>query len=126
MICQKCNEAEATVRISTMNRDAHTGKLEPASHELHLCCICAQEYRAAHATGPPLGEGQEKIIETVRVLSVTPEWTVYRLIRTDSDRVPIDWRLLTARLPLREVGAEFKMIYTHEELEFLKGEGAFG
>jgi hypothetical protein len=126
MICPNCNAAEATVTIATRNRNPLTGKLEAARNKLHFCCICAQEYQSTHGpTGRSLGQGQEKITERVRVLSVTPEWTVYRLARTDSDPAPVDWHLLTDRLPARQVGAEFRMTYTPEELEFLKGEGEF-
>jgi hypothetical protein len=126
MICQECNAAEATVTFATLNRSLRTGELEARDNELHLCGICAQEYQRTHGiTGRSLGQGQKKITECVRVLSVTPEWTVYRLVRTDSDPVPVDWRLLTDRLPVREVGAEFRMTYAPEELEFLKGEGQF-
>jgi len=109
-----------------MNRSPQTGKLETPDNELHLCGTCAEEHKRTHGPpGPSLGHGQEKITECVRVLSLTPEWTVYRLVRTDSDPFPVDWRLLTDRLLAREVGAEFRMKYTPDELEFLKGEGRF-
>jgi len=91
-----------------------------------ISAASAHKYQSTHElTGGSLGQGQEKITECVRVLSVTPEWTVYRLTRTDSDPVPVDWNLLTDRLPSRPVGAEFRMTYSSEELEFLKGEGRF-
>ncbi len=126
MICQQCKAAEATVTISRLIRNEKTGRSEHSGEGLHLCIICAEEYRAAQGlNGRALGDGQEKITELLRVVSVTPEWTVYRLVRTDSHRVPVEWRLLTARSPRREVGAEFRMIYTPEELEFMKGEEEF-
>jgi hypothetical protein len=127
MICQQCKAAEATVTISQRVRNEKTGSLERSGDALHFCIICAEEYRAAQGlNGRALGDGQEKITELVRVVSVTPERTVYRLVRTDSDRVPVEWRLLTDRIHPREVGAEFRMIYTPEELEFMQGKEEFG
>jgi hypothetical protein len=113
MVCQECKAAQATVRIAKRIRNPQTGVLERESTELHFCPICTGEYRAAHGLeGRSLGHGQPKATELVRVMSVTPEWTVYRLVRTDSDPVPEEWRLITDRVPARPVGTEMRITYT--------------
>ncbi len=127
MLCQKCKTAEAAVRIGKMKRDPSSRMLRPEGPDLYFCFICAEEYRNANPIeGRALGERQKGITEFVRVMSVTPERTIYRLIRTESDATPEDWSLLTSRVPERPVGTEMKITYTREELEFLRGEGEFG
>ena len=122
MLCEHCQEAPATSEVATMQRNSKAGRLEPPQTTLHLCAVCADKYLRPHNADHRLGIGQQPIKELVRLVSVTPEWTTYRVVRTDSNRVPEDWRLLTNRVPTRALGSGFTITYTSEELQFLKGE----
>jgi hypothetical protein len=121
LLCEHCQEAPATLEVATMQRNSETGRLEPLQIALHLCAVCADKYHRSQA-GRRLGAGQQPIKELVRVVSVTPEWTIYRVVRTDSHRVPEEWRLVTNRVPARAVGSEFTITYAPEELQFMNGE----
>jgi hypothetical protein len=64
---------------------------------------------------------EKQISERVRVISITEERTVLRLIRTEADATPEDWSLLSLRAPALPVGAEIVMTFTPSELEWMKG-----
>ena len=60
--------------------------------------------------------------EKLRVLKRGPEYTTVLLVRTESDREPKRWHLLTARIPEKWIeGVEATMRYTPMELEWLQG-----
>ena len=124
MRCQKCQDKEATVHIHGERATSPPSGRDASGEvfELHLCEACAKEYRRTKLSRSLFpNEQDEQIIEHVRVLSVTPERTVLRLIRTEVDATPQDWTLLTSRLPKRPVGTEMTMAFTPSELEWMRG-----
>ena len=125
MLCQKCQQEEATVHL-TGNRTTHSGsggQARPREFRLHFCPVCAEEYQHSQLSGS-LFPGEPQKTERLRVVGVTPERTVLRLIRTESESPPEEWSLLTSRLPepLWPVGWEITMTFTPSELEWLRGE----
>jgi hypothetical protein len=124
MRCQKCQDKVATVHIHGKRETCTPSGRDSSGEvfELHFCEACAEEYRRTELSRSLFpNDHDEKIIEHVRVLSVTPERTVLRLIRTEADATPQDWSLLTSRLPRRQVGTEMTIAFTPSELEWMRG-----
>ena len=125
MRCQKCHNNEATVHIAgtTTSRLREDPESSNEEFKLHFCEPCAAEYQRAKLSKclfPDLNEAQ--ITEQLRVMSVTLERTVLRLIRTEAEAMPVDWSLLTSRVgEAWPVGAEITMTFTPSELEWLQG-----
>jgi hypothetical protein len=126
MLCQKCKQKEATVHIAESRGDPPFSETATGSAEftLHFCVACGEEYQQevfARTLFP--NSAEQPITEQFRVVQSSPDRTIVRLVRTESQPVPVDWSLLTPRLPthLCSVGKEFTMTFTPSELEFLKG-----
>jgi len=58
-----------------------------------------------------------------RVISVSPEYTRVRLVRTEAEATPEEWTFLSSRLPPKYavVGMEFGITCSPQELDQLKG-----
>ncbi len=125
MRCQNCQDEEATVHISGTETTVPRSGAESSEEEfiLHFCPSCAEEYRRTKSSQSLFpGLHEEPIRERVRVMTVTPERTVLRLIRTETDPMPEDWNLLTARVGRTwPVGTEIAIAFTPSELEWLRG-----
>jgi hypothetical protein len=123
MRCQRCDQRKATVHISDHRILPAFAETRPPEL-ISLCDICAAEFQREVLTDsrPPSSEGV-LIEEQVRIISITPEWTVLRLVRTESERFPQEWRILTALLPqpFYPVGEQISIALTSSELELLKG-----
>ena len=96
---------------------------EPGSDEAfehHFCESCAS---SSPLVNPALGYGPDVISEKFRVVSVSPERTRVRLIRTETEAAQEEWSFQTSRLPPQYavVGMEFGITCSTEELEQLKG-----
>ena len=92
--------------------------------KLHLCKTCAAVYHQEVLANSNCVNSKGLLIEErVRVVSITPERTVLRIIRTETNQSPQDWCVLTSRLPqpFWPVGEEISLSLTPLELEFLKG-----
>ena len=118
MLCEKCQQLEATVHLKGTRSVRGGSAREP--FEQHLCESCAS---SSPVVNPALRYGPSVITEKLRVLSVTPERTRLRLVRTDADAAPEEWSFLTSSLPVHfaVVGMEFEMSCSPEELAQLKG-----
>jgi hypothetical protein len=124
MRCQNCPDKEAAIHISgTKSSRPHSGgESHTVVFTIDLCETCAEKYRRTELSRRLFPKEHEKqIVERVRVMSVTPERTRIRLIRTEAGATPEDWSLLTSRLPENPVGTEMTLIFTPSELEWLKG-----
>jgi hypothetical protein len=125
MFCQNCQQQEATVHFAG-HRTAHSdsgGQARPNEFEFHLCPACAEEYQQSQLS-QSLFPGEPQRTERFRVVGITPERTVLRLIRAESDSPPEEWSLLTSRLPesFSPIGSEITMTFTPSELAWLRGE----
>src|SRR5207249_2169382 len=91
---------------------------EPFEH--HFCESCAS---SSPLVNPVLRYGPDVISEKFIVVSVSPERTRVRQLRTEAEAAPEEWSFLTSRLPPQDavVGMEFAITCTPEELEQLKG-----
>ena len=119
MLCQKCKQREALLHIVVQTGErASTG---PVEFTLHFCSECGEEYEQDRLAR--LFPGAQPFHEELRVIQSSSEHTVVRLVRTESDPSPQEWRLLTSRLPEKYccVGMEFGVTLTSAELEYLKG-----
>ena len=124
MVCETCQQKNATVHL-TGSRRIETSPGESSSNESfehHLCESCAANNPLAN---PALRRGPDAICETLRVVNVTVERTVVRLVRTESDAAPEEWTFLTSRLPAEyaAVRLEFEISWSPSFLKRLKGEG---
>ncbi len=123
MLCQKCKQKEALVHISVRHGEA--AATEPPEFTLHFCPACGEEHERESLAKlfPPSGE--QPFHEQLRVIQSSSEHTVVRLVRTESQPSPEEWRLLTSRLPEKYccVGMEFGVTLTYSQLEYLKGGG---
>lgn len=119
MLCEKCNEREATVHVTGSSRVAAPSGVEE-TFEHHFCESCASN---SQLVNPALGYGPDAISEKFRVVSVSPEHIRVRLVRTETEAAPVEWSFLTSRLPPQYaiVGMEFEITCSPEELEQLKG-----
>ena len=127
MRCQKCKAQEATAHISgTKTTRLRTGgELSSDEFTLHFCAQCADEYQRTQRSQSMFPElHEEQITERVRVVAITPDSTVLRLIRTEAQPTPEDWSLLTSRVGEVgwPVGTEITMTFTPSELEWLRGQ----
>ena len=96
---------------------------EPSAEEAiehHFCEACAS---GSPLVNPALEYGPDAISEKFRVISVSAERVVVRLVRTEAEAQPEEWSFLTSRLPshLAVVGMEFGITCHPEELDHLKG-----
>jgi hypothetical protein len=124
MRCQNCPDKEAALYINgtKSTRPLSGGESHIEAIKLALCEACAEEYRHKEQSGSLFpNEREERFVERVRVMSVMPERTIIRLIRTEADATPEDWSLLTSRLPKCPAGTEMTIRFTPSELEWLKG-----
>ena len=129
MLCQKCQEQEATVHIDYTKTIATQTNIQGQREHavVNLCEGCAKEYQLPNSSRtlfPHLH--QEQVREQVRVMSITPEVTVWRLIRTEANPTPEDWAVLTSRVPTQPVGTELTVVFTQAELEWMKGQRELG
>jgi hypothetical protein len=119
MTCQKCELKEASVHIAVLPQEgASRGSTE---FTLHFCPECHEQYeRERLAEAFP---SEQPVQEQLRVIESTPKFTVVRLVRTESQPSPQEWRLVTSRLPkqYRSVGMEFGIAFTSAQLDYLKG-----
>lgn len=126
MQCEHCRNAEATVHVhGSENRwPRDTQKPGARKFDIHLCLSCAKIYQQSQRSGclfPNLK--QEQRTERLRIMSVTPEHIVVRLVRTEALRAPEDWVLLSSRWgSMREIGTVVTMTFTPAELAWLKGD----
>jgi hypothetical protein len=123
MLCQKCQQEQATAHISEKLGDQLLSDDWKASSKLHFCEACYEQWQSEKfARIFPPGRGLP-ITEKLRVIESSPERTIVRLVRTESQPAPEDWIFLTARLPEKfcVVGMEFKISAIPPELEYLKG-----
>ena len=119
MLCEMCQQREATVHVTGSTRQSSISGAD-RTFEHHLCETCASTsplLKPAHKYGPDV------IRERLRVISVSPECTRVRLVRTETGAVPEEWSFVTSRLPphYAVVGMEFGVTCSHDELEHLKG-----
>ena len=93
------------------------------SFTLHFCDACGKEHERERFARAFPATGESPITEQLRVIEISPEHTIVRLVRTESQPIPENWILVTERLPERfcEVGMEFSITITPSELEYLKG-----
>ena len=96
---------------------------EPSADEAfehHFCELCAQ---SSPLVNPSMAYGPDAATEKLRVVSVSAERTVVRLVRTEKQPTPEDWSLLTSRLPPQcgVVGMEFQVTSSPAELKRLQG-----
>lgn len=122
MVCEKCQQLEATVHV-TGGRTIESPTGQPISNEKfehHFCEACASKSLIAN---PELRYGPGTRTEELRVISVSGERTVVRLVRTETQPIAEEWTFLTSRLPPQYavVGLEFRMTFTPAELEHLMG-----
>ncbi len=128
MLCQLCRQQDATVLIegTQVSRES-SGEAESTEEvRFDLCRSCAEGYEQRLTSQSLFPERAEPTLtEQLRVLSVGAEWTVLRVIRTENEEVPEDWRVLTARLgeSSYEAGQEITLVCTPSEVEWLKGNG---
>jgi hypothetical protein len=123
MLCEMCHEREALVHLTM------TTKADPMSDEAtttekhHFCELCAE---ASPLANPVLRYGPDVINEQLKVISVSPEHTVVRLVRTETEPVPEEWSLLTSKLPPKfaVVGMQFGVLWSSAELRMMQGKGA--
>ena len=126
MKCQKCQEREAKVHITGTSTISPRSGGESRNEEFqyHFCTSCADEYnrtRSAQSLFPHLHE--QPFTERLRVLSITPERTVLRIVRTEDTAAPQEWVLLTSCLPEGlQVGAEITVTLTPAELQWMRGD----
>ncbi len=119
MLCQKCKQREAVLHIAIQpGVRASTG---PTEFTLHFCSECGEEYEQDRLVR--LSPGEQPCHEQLRVIQSSSEHTVVRLVRTESQSSPEEWRLLTSRLPEKYccVGLEYGVTLTSAQLEYLKG-----
>jgi len=109
------------------DRHGDAASMEPPEFTLHFCSGCGEEYERERRAKlfPPSGE--QPFYEQLRVIQSSSEHTVVRLVRTESQPSPEEWRFLTSRLPEKycSVGTEFGVMLTSSQLEYLKGYRAF-
>ena len=122
MLCEKCQQREATVHLtgSTKRSSLSTDVSPDESFEHHFCEPCSSSEPLVNLK---LRYGPDVISENLKVLSVSPERTVVRLVRTEADATPEEWSFLTSRFPQQYavVGMEFGITCSPQELEHLKG-----
>ncbi len=122
MLCEKCQLREATVHLTGRGPIAlPSGKPRLVkTFEHHFCEPCAS---TSSLVNPALRYGANAISEKFRVVSVSPEYTRVRLVRTEAQAAPEEWTFLTSRLPPKYavVGMEFGITCSPEELDQLKG-----
>src|SRR6266545_2370920 len=99
MLCEKCQQRKAVVHVSGRRRtypsSGQASANEPFEHfEHHFCELCAQ---SSPLVNPALAYGPDAVTEKLRVISVSAERTVVRLVRTETQPTPEDWSLLTSR-----------------------------
>jgi len=121
MQCGKCPEKLATVHVkrpfpSPPFLDA------PTQQELHFCEECGREYLKSDPIFNPSLRGPDVREWHLRVMSVSAERVIVRLVSTDSDARPEEWSLLPARVPAdcAVVGGEFWVMCSESELESLR------
>jgi hypothetical protein len=90
-----------------------------------MCVSCAQDFQQVQASRslfPHLKE--EPIAEQGRVMAITTDHLVLRLIRTETQTQPEDWVLLISRVGSVNwrVGTAVTITVTPSELEWLRGE----
>jgi hypothetical protein len=123
MLCENCHLREASVHVREVTtRQPSSGRIPHVEKvEQHFCEICART-RMQHAGA--LDRSPDIINATVRIVSVSPERTVLRVVRTETGSIPEEWSVLTSRLPkpFWPSGSEVDMTLTREELAWLKGE----
>jgi len=122
MLCEKCQQRESMVHLSGGRRIYPTSGQASAneSFEHHFCELCAQ---SSPLVNPSLAYGPDAVTEKLRVISVSGERTVVRLVRTETQSTPEDWSLLTSRLRPQYgvVGMEFQVTCSPAELKRLQG-----
>lgn len=129
MLCEKCQESEAEVHVMlSTTQDSQTGLRQ----ENHLCPRCANVVLREmgllelQQSGTDSCATSEMISENLRVIRHEPEgWTILEVLHAPNEsKSPRNWRIRTQFIPkeLRQIGMEFTMNYTAEELKRLKGE----
>src|SRR5437773_1420300 len=98
MLCEKCQQREAMVHLTGSRRiDPSLGELSGNEEfEHHFCETCASK---SPLVNPALKYGPNAITEKLKVISVSPERTVVRLVRTETQPKAEEWSLLTSELP---------------------------
>lgn len=122
MLCEQCQQRDATVHLTGSTKvSASSGEADvEEAFEHHFCESCAA---SSPLVNPALRYGPDVISEKFRVVSVSPEHTRVRLVRTEADAAPEEWSFLTSCLPPQYavVGMEFGITCSPQELEQLKG-----
>lgn len=126
MLCENCQQRVASVHLSGWRRKLSEsgGEERVENFEHHFCETCATELKeSSPLLNPALSIGPGAQTEKLRVISVSSERTVVRLVRTEVQGTPEDWSFVTSRLPPKYavVGMEFEMVFTEAWLERLKG-----
>jgi protein-arginine kinase activator protein McsA len=91
MLCQKCKQKQATVHIAASRGDPpfSDAAIGDAKFTLHFCEACGDKWQQemfAETLFP--NSGEQPITEQLRVIQSSPERTVLRLLRTESQPVP--------------------------------------
>jgi len=120
MLCEKCHEREALVHVLRQEGGQPPSDDGFPGFNHHFCETCAKTDPIAN---PRLRYGPDAIEEKFRIIGVSENQIRVRLVRTESEAVPTDWILLRDRIPSEyaEVGKEFGILCTRQELEYLKG-----
>jgi hypothetical protein len=116
MLCETCQKNAATVFITFTSLHPPSGQ----SGKHQFCEECGRQYVERI---DPSHRDRSYRRELLRVISVSAERTVVRVVSTDSAAAPEEWSLVTALLPphIAVVGLEFRMGFSPTELEHLKG-----
>jgi hypothetical protein len=120
MLCEACHQKLATVHIERTKRKALINALETIDQfEHHFCSDCAVKFREQERAFFVLpGSRTEK----VRVMSISSDRTVLRVIGSDPNAPLKEWSVLTSRIPSQvPVDGEVTVTFTEAELDWLKG-----
>jgi len=118
MLCMECQEKPATVHIK---RPVPSPPFQdmPMQFEVHFCEECCRDCIESDRILNPSPRDPDVREWHLRVMSVSSERIIVRLVSTDSDTRPEEWSLLPARVPAdcAVVGTEFWVMCSESELE---------